>query len=86
MRLLIDECVDERLRLSFPFHDCMTARFAGLAGNNQQNLAHVRFPLLILCAPTNRLRDLLLLVGPANDALHSSGHGTVVAVRQSGAA
>jgi len=32
MRLLIDECVDERLGLFFPDHDCQTARFAGLAG------------------------------------------------------
>lgn len=32
MRLLIDECVDERLRFVFPGHDCQTARFAKLAG------------------------------------------------------
>lgn len=32
MRLLIDECLDERIRLSFPGHDCQTARFANLAG------------------------------------------------------
>jgi hypothetical protein len=32
MKILIDECVDERLRLLFPGHDCLTARFAGLAG------------------------------------------------------
>src|SRR5207244_6537051 len=32
MRLLIDECVDERLRLLFRGHDCQTARFANLAG------------------------------------------------------
>jgi hypothetical protein len=32
MRLLIDECVDERLRFLFPGHDCQTARFANLAG------------------------------------------------------
>jgi predicted nuclease of predicted toxin-antitoxin system len=32
MRLLIDECVDERLRRLFPGHDCQTARFANLAG------------------------------------------------------
>ncbi|MGA3016284.1 MAG: DUF5615 family PIN-like protein [Bryobacteraceae bacterium] len=32
MRLLLDECVDERLRLSFSGHDCQTVRFAGLAG------------------------------------------------------
>ena len=32
MRLLIDECIDERLRFLFPGHDCQTARFAKLAG------------------------------------------------------
>jgi predicted nuclease of predicted toxin-antitoxin system len=32
MKILIDECVDERLRLLFRGHDCQTARFAGLAG------------------------------------------------------
>jgi hypothetical protein len=32
MRLLIDECIDERLRLLFSGHDCQTARFANLAG------------------------------------------------------
>ena len=31
-RLLIDECVDERLRRLFPGYDCQTARFANLAG------------------------------------------------------
>jgi hypothetical protein len=32
MRLLLDECLDERLRHHFPGHECQTARFAGLAG------------------------------------------------------
>jgi hypothetical protein len=32
MRILIDECIDERFRNSFPDHDCQTARYAGLAG------------------------------------------------------
>ncbi len=32
MRLLIDECIDERVRLLFPGHDCQTARFAGFTG------------------------------------------------------
>ncbi len=32
MRVLIDECIDEKLRFSFPEHDCQTARYAGLAG------------------------------------------------------
>ena len=38
MRLLIDECVDERLRLLFPGHDCQTARFANLAGLEKRQL------------------------------------------------
>ncbi|HKM66926.1 MAG TPA: DUF5615 family PIN-like protein [Candidatus Acidoferrum sp.] len=32
MRILIDECIDERFRNSFPGHDCQTARYAALAG------------------------------------------------------
>jgi hypothetical protein len=32
MRLLIDECIDQRLRCLFPDHDCQTAGFARLAG------------------------------------------------------
>ena len=32
MRILLDECVDERLRHLFHQHDCQSARFAGFAG------------------------------------------------------
>lgn len=32
MRILIDECIDERFRHSLPGHHCQTARYAGLAG------------------------------------------------------
>ena len=32
MRVLIDECIDERLRHEFPNHNCQTARYAKLAG------------------------------------------------------
>ncbi len=32
MKLLIDECVDERLRYLFAGHDCHTAHYAGPAG------------------------------------------------------
>jgi predicted nuclease of predicted toxin-antitoxin system len=90
MRLLIDECVDERLRHSFPGHDCQTARYAKLAGlkngemlsaaeaagfdvlvtvdqsvPDQQNLEGRKIALLILSAPTNRLRDLRRLIPAA---------------------
>ncbi|MDR3704217.1 MAG: hypothetical protein P4L56_31505 [Candidatus Sulfopaludibacter sp.] len=47
---------------------------------SQQNLSGRKLSLLILCAATNRLRDLLLLVPAANDALVSMGHGSVVTV------
>jgi predicted nuclease of predicted toxin-antitoxin system len=106
MRLLIDECVDERLRLLFPSHDCQTARFANLAGlkngslleaaeaagfdvlitvdqniPDQQNLAGRKISLVILCGPTNRLRDLELLAPAAASALRSIGRGEVVTIR-----
>jgi predicted nuclease of predicted toxin-antitoxin system len=106
VKLLIDECIDERLRLSFPSHDCETARYAGLAGLKngqlldaaeaagfdvlitvdqnipyQQNVSGRQLSVLILCATTNRLRDLLLLVAAANSALVSIGQGKVVTVR-----
>ena len=32
MRILIDECVDQRLRLLFVGHDCQTAAYAEVAG------------------------------------------------------
>jgi predicted nuclease of predicted toxin-antitoxin system len=106
MRLLVDECVDERLRLLFAGYDCQTARFANLAGlkngrlleaaeaagfdvlitvdqniPDQQNLAGRQISLIILCGPTNRLRDLELLVPAAVSALRSIGRGDVVRIR-----
>ena len=32
MRILIDECIDQRLRLDFHGHECQTAAYAGFAG------------------------------------------------------
>jgi hypothetical protein len=106
MKLLVDECVDERLRLSFPAHDCQTVRFAGMAGlkngrlleaaesagfdvlitvdqniPDQQNLSGRRLAVLILCGPTNRLADLMLLVPAALLALDSIGCGMVITIR-----
>jgi hypothetical protein len=106
MRLLIDECVDESLRLLFPDHECQTARYANMAGlkngflleavqaagfdvlitvdqsiPDQQNLAGRSISLLMLWAPTNRLRDLEQLVPAAHSALRSIGRGDVVRIR-----
>ena len=32
MRILLDECIDERFRHQFADHDCQTARYAHFAG------------------------------------------------------
>jgi len=32
MKILLDECIDQRFRLQFPEHACQTAQFAGFAG------------------------------------------------------
>jgi hypothetical protein len=37
MRLLLDECLDERLRHEFSGCDCQTARYAQLAGLKSGN-------------------------------------------------
>jgi len=106
MKLLIDECVDERLRLLFPGYDCQSARFANLAGlkngrlleaaeaagfevlitvdqniPDQQNLSEKKIALVILCGPTNRLRDLAFLVPAAILAIGSIRAGEVVRIR-----
>lgn len=106
MRLLIDECVDERVRHLFPDHDCETARYAHLAGlkngrlldaaeeagfdilvavdqniPDQQNLTRRKIAVLILCGPTNRLRDLTGLLRAAVSALDSIQPGDVVRIR-----
>lgn len=32
MRILIDECIDQKLRSFLPGHDCQSARYAGFSG------------------------------------------------------
>jgi len=106
MRLLIDECIDERLPLLSPGHEVETARYANLAGlkngrlleaaeeagfdvlitadqniPDQQNLSGRKIALVILCGPTNRLRDLALLVPAAASAIASIGRGDTVRIR-----
>jgi predicted nuclease of predicted toxin-antitoxin system len=103
MRILIDECIDERLRLLFPEHDCQTVRYAKLAGlkngrlldaaeaagfevlitvdqsiPDQQNLSGRQISIVILCAPTNRRRDLAAMVPSALLALRSIERGAVI--------
>lgn len=44
MRVLIDECIDERFRNSLPEHDCQTVRYVGLAGLKNGELLTTRRP------------------------------------------
>ena len=106
MRLLIDECIDERLRLLFPGHDVETARYANLAGlkngrlleaaeeagfdvlittdqniPDQQNLSERKIAVVILCGPTNRLRDLAPLALAAVSAIALIGPGDAVRIQ-----
>jgi predicted nuclease of predicted toxin-antitoxin system len=78
MRLLIDECVDERLRLLFPGPDCRTARFANLAGLKNGRLLEAAeaagFDVLITVDQsipdqqnlTGRRISVVVLRGPTN--------------------
>ena len=78
MRLLSDECVDQRLRLLFPGYDCQTARFANLAGLKNGRLLEAAeaggFDVLITVDQnipnqqnlTGRSISLLILCGPTN--------------------
>jgi len=105
MRLLIDECIDVRVRHLFPGHDCQTARYARLTGLKngdllsaaeaagfdvlvttdqsipyQQNLSSRTMAVLIICAPTNRLRDLQEVIPAALAALGSIRPGELVRI------
>jgi predicted nuclease of predicted toxin-antitoxin system len=78
MRLLIDECIDERLRLLFPAYGCQTARFAGLAGLKNGQLLEAAeangFDVLITVDQNipdqqnlaGRKIALMILCGPTN--------------------
>jgi predicted nuclease of predicted toxin-antitoxin system len=106
MKILIDECMDERIRLSFFAYDCQTVRFAGFAGlkngrlldaaetagfdvlitvdqniPDQQNLTGRKLSIIVLCAQTNRLADVLSLVPAAIAELKSIHPGQVVTIR-----
>lgn len=78
MRLLIDECVDERLRFLFHGHECQTARFAKLAGLKNGELLDAaelaRFDVLVTVDQnisnqqnlTTRKISIVILCGSTN--------------------
>lgn len=105
MKILLDECVDQKLRFLFANHDCQSAAHAKLSGLKngvllaaaeaagfhvlittdqeipyQQNLKGRQISILILCAPTNRLADLTILVPGALISLQSIQPGQVLRI------
>jgi hypothetical protein len=81
MRLPIDECVDERLRLLFPGHDCQTARFANLAGLKNGVLLEAdeaRFDVLITV--DQNIPDQQNLVGRTISSVISADQRTGCAI------
>lgn len=78
MRLLLDECIDERLRHLFPAFECQTARFAALSGLKNGDLLEAAeangFDVLITVDQnipdqqnlTVRRIALMILCGPTN--------------------
>ncbi|MBZ5600966.1 MAG: hypothetical protein LAO79_01520 [Acidobacteriia bacterium] len=105
MRILLDECIDQRLRHCFGGHDCQTAAYANFAGlkngrlleaaeqagfevlitvdqeiPSQQNLSRRGISIVILCAPSNRLHDLEMLLPAALSALDALAPGDVVRI------
>ena len=78
MRLLLDECIDERLRFLLPGYDCQTASFAKLAGLKNGRLLEAAeaggFDVLITVDQsipdqqnlTKRRMSLAILCAPTN--------------------
>jgi hypothetical protein len=78
MRLLIDECIDQRLRFLFPEHDCQPAGFANLAGLKNGRLLEAAeaagFDVLITVDQSipeqqnlsGRMISILILCAPTN--------------------
>jgi hypothetical protein len=105
MRVLIDECINQRLRESLPGHECQTARYAGLGGlkngalltaaenarfdvlvtvdqgiGYEQNLSGRTVAVIILCAKSIRLKDLVPLMPACLTQLESIQPGQIVRI------
>jgi hypothetical protein len=106
MRVLIDECVPQKLQHEFPGHDVRTVVQMGWTGkkngellglavaggfevlltvdqhlHDQNDIQKAGIGLIVLCAKSNRLDDLKLLVPAAELALASIQPGDVVEVQ-----
>jgi predicted nuclease of predicted toxin-antitoxin system len=105
MRILVDECIDRRLRDLLPGHDCQTARYAGFGGLEngalltaaenagfdvlltvdrgiefQQDLRRRNIAIIILCAKSIRLKDLLPHMAECLAQLESIQRGQIVRI------
>ena len=104
MRVLLDACMPERLRLSLQGLEVQTARFARLDSqldrdlldaiegrfdvlvtcdqnlSQQQSMSGRKVAVVVLCARTNRLADLLPLVPALLDTIEDISAGEVRSV------
>jgi hypothetical protein len=84
VKVLIDECLDERLRLLLANHDCETGFdvliTADQSMSHQQNFASRRIAVVILCGRTNRLADIAPIVPIAMRKIARIRPGEIVSV------
>ncbi len=80
MKILIDECLPAALKgnLTAMGHECQTVRQAGFGSKKNGEL--LTLSIVILCAKTNRMKDLLPLMPACAQALLSIQAGRVVEV------
>ena len=87
MRILLDECVKQRMRNHLPGHECQSARYAGFgglkrwaSGRYEQNLAGRKIAFVIFRTKSIALKELLPHAPEALVALQSIKPGRVVHV------
>jgi hypothetical protein len=87
MRILLDECVKQRMRNHLPGHECQSARYAGFgglkrwaSGRYEQNLAGRKIAVVIFRTKSIALKELLPHAPEALVALQSIKPGRVIHV------
>jgi hypothetical protein len=85
MKILLDECLPSDFRHSFPDHEAHSSEWAGLKGLANGALlraaAGKALSVIVMCAPTNRLQDLLPFVDAVLVALQNIQPGQRLVLR-----
>jgi len=78
MRVLLDECLPRKLKFAFPEHEVRSAQQEGWGG--LRNGALLPIAIVAMVVPSNRLGDLLPMVGQVRAALIRAKPGAVTRV------